>query len=123
MKRLVRASYVNNVDPVEIKTILQHGPNGRYSVRGEYNPENGRIKADVTKLAAYDDADYVWARIDDNWTVKFIQDGKQIDRMILWSYEPDDYESVEEYVNDVLDQVVVELIDSNEDIKPVMIHY
>lgn len=121
MKRWIRASYVNNADPIEIKTTLQHGPGGRYAVRGEYNPENGLVYASLSKLAPYDDAEYVWAKIK-GLNVDFIQDGKIIDHMPLWSYEPDDYEDVEEYVNQILDQVVVELKNMNKDIKPVMVH-
>ena len=82
----------------------------------------GTFQAHITMLKAYDDADYVWAYID-GLRVKFYDSKGLVDKMWLWSYEPDDYAGdVMGYVNDVFDAVCNELIQMNSTIKPVMVH-
>ena len=78
----------------------------------------------ISEIHPYDDAKYTWAKRSDNNSniVLFINDGKVIDKMHLWSYEPDDYENFDDYLNDILDDVAVELMSINSDVKPRMIH-
>ena len=78
--------------------------------------------AQLTRISPYDDAEYVWAKIDPNKQVKFIKDGRIIDKMQMDQYDEDNFETFDEYVDYVLDSVVTELINMNKDIKPVMVH-
>ncbi len=110
--------------------VVEHGPRIRYMchIGNEHSPN---FVASLSKISPYDDAEYVWARIYENKKVDFIKNGKVIDSTQLESYEEyysgEDYESLDEldlqeYINDCLDIVVLELADLNKNIKPVIIH-
>lgn len=122
MKRVIKGSTYNK------HVNIQHGRQ-KFSVHlDETGPYVGSFAAQITEIHPYDDADYTWAKIDFNGQVKFIQDGKVIDKMQLPSYNPEDYEeyhenaSVDAYINDMLDTVAVELMDINRDVEPIMVH-
>lgn len=117
MKRLIRA----NAELTHISGPVNHGP-ARYFVKGDEDKATGRIWAYITKIAPYDDAEYVWAKISGNGYTEFIRDGKKIDGMQFHSYEEDEYETVEEYFDDVIDSIIVELIRFNRDIEPRMMY-
>ena len=119
MKRMIKATAA---DYYESKFPVHHG-NQRYFCYFKDN-DNGPAgyEAQLSRIAPYDDADHVWAKIEGNGLVKFMKSGKIIDKMQLWAYDADEYESYDEYVDDTLDNVVVELINMNKDIEPVMVH-
>ena len=101
----------------------------RFSIHDNYSDDfdsndANNYKATVSLLRPYDDADYTWARIGKSggMRVEFIKDGKVQDTMQLWPYEDSDYESVEEYLDDILDRVIVELIDMNKHVEPIIHH-
>jgi len=101
--------------------VVEHGPNIRYMCHiGNDNSPN--FIASLSKISPYDDADYVWARIYENKKVEFIKSGKVIDSMQLHYYEEEDYESLQEYIEDCLDIIVLELHGFNKNIKPVMVY-
>lgn len=104
--------------------IVEHGPNIKYAAHYTIVEGLGRtIEFALTKLAPYVEADFVWARKGLGANVDFIQDGKVIDKMTLWSFEPEQYESFDEYVNNVFDQVALELEEHNKDVKQTVIHW
>ena len=117
MKRMIRAS----VEYPEYATF-QHGRK-RFSSHINYDgPYEGSFAATISEIHPYDDAEYTWAKIAFNGSVKFIRDGKVVDKMQLPTYEEDDYGRIEDYYDDMLDTVAVELIDMNRDVKPIMVH-
>lgn len=81
----------------------------------------GDMKAAVSEIHPYDDADYAWAKIE-GLKVTFYNSKGVLDTMHLWSYEPDEYEDITEYVNDVLDTVCTDLLELNKSVAPVMVH-
>lgn len=123
MKRMIKASteyteYIN----------IQHG-NKKFGVHiNTDGPYEGSFAAQISEIHPYDDAEYAWAKINFNGQVIFYQNGKVIDKMQLASYEPEDYEdyyenaSVNEYINDCLDTVAVELLNMNRNVEPIMVH-
>lgn len=123
MKRQISASSQYN----DFFTI-QHGPK-KFAVHFSDNgPYEGAFAAQITEIHPYDDADYAWARIPFNGYAEFIQKGKVVDRMQLPGYEEEDYEDYEgysgldQYYNDMLDSVAVELMHINRNVKPIMVH-
>lgn len=78
--------------------------------------------AQITEIHPYDDADYYWAKILPSKKVRFIYKGKVVDTMQLHQYDPDDYESPEEYYDDIIDWVCVELRNLNRDIESRILH-
>ena len=117
MKRMVKA----NTQYTDYATI-QHGRK-RFSVHLNYDgPYEGSFAAQITEIHPYDDAEYTWAKIGYNGQVQFIRNGKVVDKMQLPTYESDDYESIEDYYNDMLDTIAVELINMNRDVEPIMVH-
>ena len=117
MKRVIRASQ-------ELKTINEAVSHGRikYMAHLTEEPKWGFIYGQLTKIAPYDDADYVWARIHRNGLVEYIERGKVAGRMQLWSYEEEDYENVDEYFDEVIDQIMLDLEEYNEKIEPRMMY-
>lgn len=121
MKRVIKASanaetykYDGNPFP------FQHGMR-RFMAR--INADNNLIRnGSITQIRPYDDAEYTWAKIEGP-VVKFIRDGKVLDKMTIHDYDEDDYESgFDEYIGDVLDTIAVELLDFDRDVKPIIIH-
>ena len=96
----------------------------RYSVHFNEPSSPSGFKAQIREIHPYNDADYVWARIGNRGAVEaeFIQNGKIIDRMQMNYYDEDYYESVDEYYDDLIDAVCVELRNFNKDVEPVMVH-
>lgn len=116
MKKYVRASQYNSY------FTIQHG-HKKFSVHiNTDGPYPGSFAAQVSEIHPYDDANYAWAKVDFNGQVKFIQDGKIIDKMQLPTYEEDDYESITDYADDMLDSVAVELSNINKSVDPRMIY-
>ena len=120
MKRVIRAATSENMRKVHVP--VSHGPGMKYMINVEQDLDHGFFAGQLVKIAPYDDADYVWAKVDWNGLVKFIKNGKVIDKSQLWSYEEDDYESVDEYFDDAIDQLILDLEEYNSKIKPRMIH-
>ena len=103
-------------------TSIQHGKQ-RFSVHYSFNgPYEGSFVAQISEIHPYDDADYVWAKINANGRIDYIKNGRVIDRAQLPDYIEEDYEDVNEYYNEMIDMVAVDIMDMNRSIKPVMIH-
>lgn len=86
------------------------------------NSDSADFFAQMTKIAPYDDADYVWAKILPNKKVEFIKNGRVIDRAQLPEFEDDDYEDVTEYIDMCLDTVLLELEEYNKSISSIMMY-
>jgi len=89
-----------------------------------YNDDVNNLKFQISTINPYDDADYAWARCGYKGTnyVQFIKGGKVVDGMQLNYYEDEDYEDENEYLNEVIDSVCVELNSMNSSIKPKIIY-
>ena len=72
----------------------------------------------------YDDAEYTMAFIGRHgvMNVEFVRDKKVISRIQFHVYEEEDHERPEDYVNDILDQIAVEILDLDRDVKPRMMY-
>ena len=79
---------------------------------------------DVSEIHPYDNAEYAWARCGEQGAacVEFIQNGKVIDKMQWHTYDEEDYEYPDEYLDEMIDQTCIELSNLNEDVKSVMVH-
>ena len=98
-------------------------PNGgTYRFAGKVDSVRGFMWGEISKIAPYDDAEYVWAKISGNGQVKYIQDGKVIDKAQMWSYEDEDYENVDDYFSDIINEAAKDLVRYNKDIEPRMVH-
>ena len=122
MKRVVTSA--NNYSSPYTKYNTYQRGRKRYSVHSNEPTNPSSFKAQIREIHPYDDADYVWARIGARGAVEteFIQNGKIIDRMQMNYYDEDYYESVDEYYDDLIDAVCVELSNYNKDIESVMVH-
>lgn len=117
MKKYVKASQYNSY------FTINHGKQ-KFSVHiNTDGPYPGSFAAQVSEIHPYDDAEYAWAKVEFNGLTKFIKEGKIIDKMQLPTYEEDDYESVGEYADEMLDSIAVELMNINKDVEQVMVHW
>ena len=91
---------------------------GRHKFAIHYTDPNGAgdMKAQISSVHPYDDADYTWAKITGPQVI-FYRDGKEIDRMTLPAYDPEDYESLDEYIDETIDSICAELINFDKDIQ------
>lgn len=117
--------YVHSADIIDEKSLtgkpfeFQHG---RKRFMGRIVEDNNIIRSgQITQIHPYDDADYAWAKIEGP-VVKFIRDGKVIDKMTIFEYDDEYYEHDWEYIDEVLDTIAVELINLDRNTKPVMVH-
>ena len=119
MKRVVYSS----TEPYK-EYYRRPGHGIQYAIKGEVDRETGRMWLHIYGIHPYDEQEYVEARVSGNGQVIFERKGKIQDKMQLHSYEPEDYEiGVDEYFNDCIDYIVVELIHMNRDIESMMSHY
>ena len=78
------------------------------------------FKATVSEIHPYDDADYTWAQIE-NGIIKYIKNGKVIDKSYYMTAEDWDLEN-NEWCDAVIDEAVYNLAELNKDVEPKMIH-
>ena len=101
------------------------GSHKRYVVKDYQQNEEPPyvITFQMSNNAPYDDADYIWANCTGN-VVKFYNggNGRLVDKMYLNSYEPEDYENLDEYCNDILEDTLYELVRLNKNIEPRILH-
>lgn len=79
---------------------------------------------EIDRIAPYDDAAYVWAKMGNDYVVKFCKSGKVIDKMTVAPYEdfPEDWEDKREWMQDTIERTLEELELYNKDIEPKIIH-
>lgn len=117
MKRVIKATTASHY---ESRFPVNHGSEKYFCYMHE--DDSPFFECELHKVSPYDDADYAWAKMSRNGQVVFYKSGKVVDKMQMHSYDYDEYDSYDEYVDDVLDSIVVELININKDVKPVMVH-
>lgn len=127
MKRMVKATSYNDLpnDWEDVRQIIEwKGHQNKYRFAGKVSKSRGAQIGQISKIAPYDDADYVWALIRGNGLVEFIQDGKILDRMQLSDYLDweEDFESPEEFMDADIDSILEVLVEYNSEIKPRIIH-
>lgn len=114
MKRVIKAT-------TDTQVLNWHGT-AKYFVR--FDKESSTVDnfvIQISKVSPYDDADYVWAEVNQAQGL-FIQDGKVIDKMMMWTYEDEWFESEDEFFDNVIDTVIYELEEYNSEIDPKIIH-
>lgn len=123
MKRIVNASKDFNSQLTEYDTYTRNRQKFAIHSNSAYGDPND-FKAQITEIHPYDDADYAWARIGARGAmeVEFIKDGRILEKMQLHYYDDEDYENLEQYFDDIIDTVCVELRSFNKYVKPKMIH-
>lgn len=114
--------YVRSNETTKLRYRIEKPSLKDYYFSGQVDEATGRIWGDVTKLSPYDDADYYWAKIEGNGLIKFIYNGKVKDKMQTHSYEEEEYDSVNDYFNDIIESAAEELANLNKDIKPRMMY-
>lgn len=118
MKRVVASKSWNGHDA----TYHTHTRNGQKFSIYMYNDDDPMaVRFSMSEIHPYDDAEYTWARYD-NLVVEFIRGGKVVDKMHMHDYDEDYYETVYEYVTDLVDATAVELLNMNKDVKPRIVH-
>ena len=78
-------------------------------------------KAEISRSAPYDDADYVWAKIE-NGVIKFIKDGHVIDKVDCSTDHTDDFEYSSEYTENLILTALENLENYNYNIEPRIVH-
>lgn len=131
MKRVITSS--TNYDERLSGDWLQVG-NVRFSGYIDHNPTERPMlmpRFQLSEIHPYDLQEYVWARRNDRQSnrVDFYRNGKLVDTMLIADYDPDDYDSgrgpeedFNEYVSDILGDVMRELRDLNRKYEPRMDH-
>lgn len=75
------------------------------------------VRLQVSEIHPYDDADYMWAMMEEDGLVKFIKDRQVIDDMQMQDYDADDYESFNDYIDDVVDKICLRLREFNRSVE------
>ena len=105
--------------------VKKNGPGYiRYAFRDNGLTDLQRIQNDyifsLSKLSPYDDADYVWCYYKDG-AIIYVKNGKRIDTEFP-APDPDDYETFNEFIDDIVIQALETLEYYNSKIKSVMVH-
>lgn len=120
MKRYVRAN-----STYTSYTTIYHGRQ-KFSVHYTPDEYSGMVQAQITEIHPYDDAEYAWAKIIGPQAI-FYRNGKQLDKMTIGGFDADNYEdddtAYNEYLNEVFDDVAVELLNLNKNVKPMISHW
>lgn len=118
MKRYIRAASANDYESYMNIKIGTVNFGVHYTARHELI-----IKASISSLRPYDDADYTWAKVEGP-RVTFIRDGKILDKMTIADYDPD-YDiakDFDEYLKNTFESIAMEMLHYDADIKPRMVH-
>lgn len=108
-------------------SVVSHNGH-RYALRttGEVSPDDDPFKlfrtfqAEISKIAPYDDANYVWAKIGKGETQYFMED-EFLDRayyMTPWDWDLEN----SEWVETIIESAILELEEYNKNISPKMVH-
>ena len=86
------------------------------------NIRNGNsidFEADVQMIHPYDNAHYIWAKIEADKRVWFIRNSIVLERTNAYkvSFWPEDYETTDEYINDFIYDVAEDLVEMNSDVE------
>lgn len=79
-----------------------------------------KFKAQITEIHPYDDADYVWARIESGM-IKFIQNKKVIQTNYYFSPDDMDIENTD-WIETICDDAIITMRDMNQSVVPRIIH-
>lgn len=104
------------------ETMIVPRTKHRYAVRGQIDEYGGLFFAEISRLAAYDDADYWWARVNGGGLIEFIKDGKVQKTFEFREFDDDRDESVYDYMNDMIDEALKQVDRLNDDVEPVMMY-
>lgn len=84
-----------------------HGLGHNYVVY--VNEENiEKLSMQISRSSAYDDTRYPWASVK-NVTCDIILDGKFLETFTLPKYIVEDYENVDEYLDEIIDRIITKL--------------
>ena len=102
-----------------------HGTGQKYSIylNNEDNPDE--ISMQISGIHPYDDAEYAFARVESFRpnVAQIIKNGSFLSSVKMQPYNEEDWEDVNEYVNDFIDRVIAELERVNEDVEPKIMHF
>ena len=112
MKRYIKA---NNANYYDQHFVLNHGKH-RFSIYIK-NSDSPFFEASISEIHPYDFAEYTWAKILRNGQVEYRRGSKVIDKMQLCDYDEEYYESIDDYINDCIDNVMVDIINFDKNVE------
>ena len=118
MKRIIKAA--KKASKYAYNSVIQHGPI-RYFAYWNEEP----FEFQMSKIAPYDDAEYIWAKYKGGRWCNLYEGTKQIDHITipLWDEKSENYEDFNEYINDVFDRVLLNLEEYNKDVDSKISHW
>lgn len=120
MKRVIRSSSDRLRKFSEIVTVPR--TNRRYRIKGQIDEYGGLFFAEIIRIAAYDDADYWWARANGGGLIEFIKDNKVQKTIEFKEFDDDVYETVQEYMDDMIDEALKQVDRLNDSVSPKMMY-
>lgn len=117
-----RAVTAKSPDKEKVYWNLEKPSLRNYRFNGQVDYKRGFMCGDVQKITPYDDADYWWARVNENGLIEFIHDGRIQDKMQMHTYDEEDYEDINDYFNDMIESAATKLVQLNKNIEPIIIH-
>lgn len=123
MKRVIVAGSRFGVNQV-IKNW--HGkPNHNYMVRLGGEDSIDTLSIQISGLHPYDDAEYAYARVESGQPTlaNIIKDGRFLATVSMEYYDPEDWEDLNEYINEFVDRIIAKLEEVNKDVQPKIMHF
>ena len=112
MKKKIKANNANYYD----EHFVQNHGNHRFSIYIK-NGDSPFFEASISEIHPYDLAEYTWAKILRNGQIEYRRNSKIIEKMQLWDYDEEYYESIDDYINDCIDSVMVDIIEHDKDVE------
>ena len=104
------------------KKYFTYDRNGRkYGVHLWNDTDPDTLRIQMTRITPYDDAEYTWAKYEGG-LVKFIYDGRVKYTHPFHEYDEEYYETFDEYIGEVVDEMALNLNRYNADVEPRMVH-
>lgn len=114
MKKLIVSSTLSEYD----RNFVYNLGKQSFSVKVSESDDPYEFRFQISEIHPYDLTDYAWAKKVSPMEVNFYDDGKVIDRMTVPDYEEDDFESIGDYYQMVIDNVCEELRSINKSKNP-----
>lgn len=112
-KRSVKSAEIVDLNPAyrTVNYAVTHGLSDRYNVKGKVDDDSKiPIWIWISKDVPFNQSSYYWAKMDSDGKVLFMLDGVEEDDMYMYSYEDTYFEKFQDYIDEVVDVIVDELI-------------
>lgn len=122
MKKLVKSSTNVNAATAYTDSFTYTRGRQKFSVHTAYSADPDKFQCQISEIHPYDLTDYAWAKKDQPASAAIVHNRKVVKRIPVPEWDEDSYETADEYCDDVIDTMCVQLKRFNSQFEPRIDH-